>query len=47
MLTSENFVGFIAKFGCPKFYELNGELLLGGDKAREIAKRAIKAASGK
>ena len=48
MLTSENFVGFIAKFGCPKFYELNGELLLGGgDKARDIARRAIKAASGK
>lgn len=43
MLTSENFVGFIAKFGCPKFYELDSELLLGGgDKAKEIAKRALK-----
>lgn len=43
MLSSENFVNFIARFGCPKFYELDSELLLGGeDKAREIAKKAMK-----
>ncbi len=43
MLSSENFVSFIARFGCPKFYELDSELLLGGeDKAREIAKKAMK-----
>ncbi len=48
MLTSENFVGFIARFGCPKFYELDSELLLGGgDKAKEIAKRALKDATNK
>ncbi len=43
MLSSENFVNFIARFGCPKFYELDSELLLGGeDKAREIARKAMK-----
>ena len=43
MLSSENFVSFIARFGCPKFYELDSELLLGGeDRAREIAKKAMK-----
>ncbi len=43
MLSSENFVSFIARFGCPKFYELDSELLLGGeDKAREIAQKAMK-----
>ena len=43
MLSSENFVNFISRFGCPKFYELDSELLLGGeDKAREIAKKAMK-----
>ena len=43
MLSSENFVNFIARFGCPKFYELDSELLLGGnDKATELAKKALK-----
>ena len=43
MLSSENFVAFIARYGCPKFYELDSELLLGGnDKATELAKKALK-----
>ena len=43
MLSSENFVAFIARYGCPKFYELDSELLLvGNDKATELAKKALK-----
>lgn len=45
MLASENFVAFLSKYDCPKFYEINSSLLLGdGDKIRDIAAKALKEA---
>lgn len=41
MMASENFVAFLSKYDCPKFYEINSELLVGGDKIKEMAKRAL------
>ncbi len=45
MLASENFVAFLSKYDCPKFYEINSSLLLGdGDKIKDIAAKALKEA---
>lgn len=45
MLASENFVAFLSKYDCPKFYEINSSLLLGdGDKIKDIAAKVLKEA---